>query len=193
MTTPTQQNKIKYGLKNVHYAVITEDPLTGAYTYATPVRIRGGVSITLTPVGEKVEFFADDISYFNEETNNGYDGELEIANIPDQFRIDVLGDEFENGVMFERASQKGKKFALLYEFDGDVKAKRHVLYSCTAARPTSSGSTKTSTKEPQTSTLNFGSRPRPSDELVKADTAGLEQALYDAWYESVYEKGTTAE
>ena len=47
-------NKIKYGLKNVHYAVITE--AGGVVSYGTPVAIPGAVNITLSPAGEKVEF-----------------------------------------------------------------------------------------------------------------------------------------
>ena len=35
------------------------------------------------------EFYADNISYFSAEINNGYDGELEIANIPTSFLKDV--------------------------------------------------------------------------------------------------------
>ncbi|EJL44027.1 phage tail protein [Brevibacillus agri] len=182
-----ESNKIKYGLRNVHYAVVTEGA-DGTYTYATPKRLPGAVNLSLSPVGEKVEFYADDIAYHVEETNNGYDGELEVANLTDEFRIDVLGEQLVDGVLFESADQKGKKFALLFEFDGDKKAKRHVLYNCTAARPTVAGSTRTNTKEPKTSQLTFSARPRPADMLIKADTAGLEQAKYEAWYTAVYEK-----
>jgi phi13 family phage major tail protein len=186
LTTPVS-NKIKYGLRNVYYATITEG-VDGVFTYATPKRLPGGVNIALTPVGERVEFFADDAAYHVEEVNGGYDGELELANITDEFRVDVLGDTFENGVMYENADQKGKKFALLFEFQGDVKAKRHVLYNCSAARPTVTGATRTNTTEAQTSNLTFSVRPRPEDMMIKADTAGLEQTQYDAWYTAVHEK-----
>lgn len=181
-----KSNRIKYGLRNVHFAAVTED--ANSITYAPPKRLPGGVNLSLEPNGEQNPFFADDIEYFNEETNNGYDGELELANITDEFRIDVLGERLIDGVLYENAESKGKKkFALLFEFQGDVKAKRHVMYYCSANRPTISGSTKTNTKEPQTSTLTFSSRPRPTDYEVKADTAGASDAVYNNWYTKVHE------
>jgi len=83
------ENKVKFGLKNVHYAAITETE--GVVTYAEPVKIPGAVSISLSAEGEESSFYADDIKYFNQFANNGYAGDLEMALIPDAFRVAVLG------------------------------------------------------------------------------------------------------
>lgn len=185
-------NKIKYGLRNVYYAPITEDAGTGAITFGAPKRQPGGVSLTLNPAGDNTEFYADDSTYYSEATNNGYDGELSLANLTDEFRIDILGDTYVDGVMYENADQVTKPFALLFEFQGDKKAKRHVLYYCKAARPTVSGNTKGATTEPQTSALTFTARPRPDNKDVKADsTPEIQPAVYDAWYTTVHEKVVT--
>lgn len=182
-----QSNKVKYGLKNVHFAVVTE--ANGVISYGTPVPIPGAVNLTLSPAGESVEFFADDGRYYEENTNNGYEGSLEIALIPDSFRKDILGDiEDENGALYESADAKPKHFALLYEFDGDVHKTRYVDYYVLAARPDVSGATTTNTKEPQTDTLNIAARPAPDTRLVRGRIK-QDQTGYDTFFSAVYLKG----
>ena len=89
--------------------------------------------------------------------NQGYDGTLTIANIPEKFAVECLGEvlDEEDKVVTEKSNSVGKKFALMFEFDGDVKAIRHVLYCCSANRPTISSSTQTNAKEPNTNELAF--------------------------------------
>ena len=183
-------NKVKFGLKNVHYAVVTETG--GEITYDTPKPIRGAVNLTLDAAGEPVEFYADDGIYFEEKTNDGYTGSLEMALIPDEFRVDVLGDELDaNGALIENKDAKAKYFALMFEFDGDAKKMRHVLYYVLASRPSVSGSTRTNTKEPQTETMNITARPAPDTGDVKAKVP-QGSAAYDTFFESVYTKAPEA-
>lgn len=186
-------NKVVFGLKNAHYAVITENP-DGTITYDTPKPLPGSVELSLEPRGDMVEFYADDMLYYSASNNQGYDGTLTIAVIPDDFAVDCLGEVLDetDKVLTENADAKGKPFALLFEFDGDVKAVRHVLYYCTASRPTVSSTTKTNTAEPQPNELTFVASPRPTDRKVKAKTTtDTPAAIYDAWYDAVYEKTAT--
>ena len=79
-------NKVKYNLKNVHAAKLTEtadDGGTPVFAYAAPKAIPGAVSISLDAEGETSPFYADGIVYFRSVTNNGYSGDLEIALIPE--------------------------------------------------------------------------------------------------------------
>lgn len=178
-------NKVKFGLKNVHYAVITEEE-DGSITYGTPVKMPGGVSLTLDPQGEQAEFYADDMKYFSAYTNNGYSGTLEMALIPDEFKKDILGyKEDANGVLFEDANATTYNFALLFEFSGDKNAVRHVLYNVTTSRPNQSSTTKGSTIEPQTESISITAAPALDTGLVKAK-AEPSQDVYDTWYDQVY-------
>ena len=177
-------NKVKYGLKNVHYAVITEN--NGEITYKTPKSIPGAVNLTLSPRGERTDFYADDMLYYTSATNDGYEGDLEVALFPDEFKKDVLGfKEDDNGVLFEDANAVPKQFALLFEFTGDKNAIRHVLYNVTASRPSLGGTTKGASIEVQTETMNITAAPALDTGLVKAKVEPG-QAQYNTWYQQVY-------
>jgi phi13 family phage major tail protein len=182
------ENKIVFGIKNAHYSVITEQS-DGTYSYGAPVAYPGATALTLTPKGETTDFYADDILYYTATTNQGYDGTITVAVITEGFRKDVLGEVLEgaDGVLTEVNTAKPKKVAWLFEFDGDIKATRHTLYSCTVTRPGASGSTKTTSSEPGTTEMNFVAGPRPSDGIVKrSTTATTPDAVYNAWYTAVY-------
>lgn len=180
-------NKIKFGLKNVYYAAITEGE--SGITYATPVRIPGGVNISLAPQGEVTEFYADDIKYFAAEANAGYQGDLEIALIPESFRTDILGETLDSTakVLTENANTIAKPFALLFEFSGDENAVRHLLTYCTVARPNIAGSTKTNTIEPQTETLTITAAARADGIVKRCTTAATPTATYNGWFDAVWE------
>lgn len=187
------ENKVTFGLKNAHYAKITVNP-DGSITYGTPKAIPGSTEIALDPRGDMTEFYADDMLYYSASNNQGYDGTLNIANIPEEFAIDILGEEKdeEDSTITEKANAKGSAFALMFEFDGDVKAIRHVLYNCTASRPSVGSSTKTDSVEPNTNELTFVASARPSDLKVKTKTTTTTPTgVYNNWYNSVYEKVTT--
>lgn len=183
-------NKIKYGIKNVYYAVATDNG-AGVLTYATPVAIPGAVSLSLDAQGDTNSFYADNIIYFTSSANNGYQGDLEVALLPDNFREDVLGETVDdNGLLVEMANADTVEFALLFQFEGDDKAARHCLYRCTASRPAVSGSTKEESIEPQTESVTITAMPRINDEVVKSKC--LEGGTgYSSWFTSVVEPDFT--
>lgn len=179
-------NKIKYGLRNVYYAKATEGA-GGALTYATPVAIPGAVNLSLSQEGESNPFYADDVIYFQSVSNNGYSGTLEIALVPDSFKTDILGETADTkDVMIETANVQPAEFALLFEFQGDDKATRHLMYRCTCSRPDVTGATKEASIEPQTETLNITVMPRINDMKVKA-SCPYSSSEYTGWFGTVYE------
>lgn len=189
-------NKVKFGIKNCYFAVATLAANNSA-TYASPKALPGAVSISLDAQGESTPFYADDIVYYTDIANSGYEGSLELALVPDDFKKDVLGYAADaNGILYEDADAPAVHFALLFEFDGDKHAKRHVLYNCTATRPAVGSKTKTATAEPQTETINITAtsvyNATISKNVVKASVTPTEATQYNAWLASVYQPTGTA-
>ena len=185
-------NKVKYNLKNVHYAVVTFDS-TGLATFGKPLAVPGAVSLSCKANGEPKSFYADGVEFYTVNNNQGYDGDLEIALIPESFRTDVLKEEADsNKVLVENANSQAGHFALLFEFDGDIKQIRHVLYNCSAARPSIDAKTNEETKTVQPDKLSIKARPL-ADGRVKAKTGdSTAETVFNSWYESVYEPKTDA-
>ena len=164
-------NKVKYGLKNVHAAKLTETTTEGitTYTYDTPKRIPGAVNMSLDAESESTPFYADNIVYFRSTTNNGYSGDLEIALVPEWFREEILQEAKDSNGVFIEKSETGEPvhFALLFEFDGDEKAIRHVLYNCSVSnRPSVSSQTKETSIDPVTETLPKHIRPGTAQSIL---------------------------
>lgn len=190
---PNVENKVKYGLSNVHYAVMTvaED---GAISFAAPKKYPGAVSLSLDAQGDQSKFHADNVAYYVTFANDGYSGTLEAALVPDSFAVEVLKEKLDETaqVLTEDASAEGAAFALLFQFEGDKHGTRHVLYNCTASRPTVAGQTTTNTKEPATTPLSLVAAPM-SNGLVKArTTANTPDGVYQSWFSSVWQPAAAA-
>ena len=175
-----KSNKVKYGLKNCHYAKATFDE-DGSVTYEKPIHIPGAVSLSLDANGDIEPFYADNIAYY--VVNN-----LEIALIPESFLTDIMHEELDgNGVLAENANAELEHFAFLFEFDGDQRHIRHVMYNCVASRPSIEGDTNEDSKEVKTDTLTLQATPLANG-YVKAKTGtNTSDDVYNKWYEKVYE------
>ena len=187
------ENKIKYGLKNVYYAVATIASDNSA-TYSSPVSLPGGVNLSLAPQGDTNKFYADNIAYYVSVANNGYEGDLEVARLSDAFKKDILNYKLDNkDVLLEDANAEPVHFALLFQFEGDQKATRHIMYNCVATRADSAGSTKGESIEPQTESITINassiyvSTLGTGMDIVKAESAtSTDSTTYNSWFSSVY-------
>ena len=66
-----KKNKVKFNIKNVHYAKQIKNEETGAITFDTPVAMPGAVSLSLDPNGEPSVFYADGYAYYTISNNQG--------------------------------------------------------------------------------------------------------------------------
>src|SRR5690625_8039874 len=85
------QNKVTFGLKDVHVAFVTdngEDP-----SWETPIAVPGAVRWTPEAVGDSSDFYADNTKYFTIMVTNGYTVELVMTNILDELIAEMLAQE----------------------------------------------------------------------------------------------------
>ena len=189
-------NKVKFGLSKCYYAVATIAD-AGTATYGTPKALQGAVSLSLDADSNIEEFFADNISYFTSGEDSGYSGSLELALIPDDFRKDVLGEVLDGqSVLFEDADASTVHFALLFQFEGDETAAKHVLYNCTVtSRPSIASQTKEDTVSPVTETIEISARAIKNATLnknvIKARNTNTSSTSWATWTSTVY-TGTAA-
>lgn len=186
--------KVKYGLKNAHYAIVTETTdSTGAVTssYGTVKAWPGSVSISLEAQGEDSPFYADDGVYYMAGNNNGYSGTLETSLVPEDVYTAVMGQTKDvNGVVSEKATDVKKYIALMFEFTTDDSARRFLFYRCSLTRPAVASQTRGENIEVATETVNLTITPRPGDQKVK-DYVDQGAPAYAGWYSAVYSGGAT--
>lgn len=182
--------RIRYGIRNTHYAKATDDG-TGVLTYASPKAIPGAKSISLDAQGDAVDEYADNITWWHGDTNNGYSGSIEFEDTEsaDAFLIDTCGWEKDpvTGIVTEKASDTPSEFALGFQFElagGKDTGKRTWLYRCTASRPSIAGSTKESGVTVQTNTVNITAMPRLNDDKVKQSVVSTDPA-YNTFFAAV--------
>ena len=198
-----EKSKVMYGLSNVHYAMLTEttDPETGAIvsSYGTVKAWPGAVNITLDPQGNPVTFSADNTAYYTLINNQGYQGDFECALIPDDVRLDTLGNTAdENGFIVETDHDQVSYFALMFEINTDQNPNRYVFYKVSLAqRPSVASETVdvTSDLSVKTEKVTFKAMPQSSEtvidgvrcHLVKAFTGqNVDATAYDNFYTDVY-------
>lgn len=180
-------NKVIFGLENVHYSVITEDE-SGKITYGEPKEIKGAVNLTAEPSGESTDFYADNISYYAQSTNQGYEGDLEVALLPEDFKVEVLGFKKEkDGAIKEYADAIPKSIALGFQVSGDANERRTWYVNCTVARPGNENSTNEKSVNIKTEKLKIKMHPRKNDKLIKIvyEKKSSDDAKYDGFFKQV--------
>lgn len=179
-------NKVKFGLSKCYYAKVTVSGST--VTYGTPTAMLGAVSMSLDPSGSSSNFSADNnANYFTSGGAVGYSGDLEMALIDDNFKKDILGYLVDgHNALYETDSPTVHNFALMFQFDGDAKNTRHVLYNCTATRVPLNSETTGDTKDPTTDTIEITAGPAVDTGAVHAYLEDDGSANYTGWYSAVY-------
>ena len=188
-------NKVKFGLKNVYYAMVTETVAsdgTVSTSYGTVKALAGAVSLSMSSTASKSVFRADNEDYYVSYGEGGYEGDLEVARVNEDFLKDVLGyleDDDKILVESSAAFKTVNYFAIMFEFDGDQRETKHCLYKCSASRPDIASATtgENGSIEPQTETLTLTAVPRAdADKYIHIQTQETTStAVIEAWYTAV--------
>lgn len=187
-----EENKVHYDLVDVHVASLTI--AEGAVTFGTPKPLLGSISMDLSAQGSSYKLRADGIDYYRTNSNQGYEGELNLAQVPDWFRQEYLGETLDetDKVQVENAEAEFKPFALLYGFKGDKVRRRHVLYNVMANRPGIKGENKENEKEPDTESLPISAVPLPGGNVKASTTKDTPESVYNGWLSTVWQKAAAA-
>ena len=152
MALKKNENRVKFGLKRVAFALATiaED---GTATYGDVISFPGARTLSMEPQEAGEPWYADDGVYHFSSAPVSRQGDLEMARIIDAFKRQVLGYITDaNGILLENMNPAEVHFALLFETMNDKRPRRYVLYNCMATAPTVGSATNEGTKEPQTET-----------------------------------------
>jgi len=190
-TSTNTEKRVVFGLKNFHYAILDES----TSSYGSPKHVTGSVKLAVNAQGNNWKFFADDDNYYEEDDNQGYEGDLELANCPDEMLIDLCGYVYDaNGVLVEDADAKYVKFALLCENQSNLSPIRHAFYECKFGRKNIEANTKSDNVNPDTQTIPISIQPHEitwgtgTKKIVHTkvpnDTDHATQ--YNGWYTNVY-------
>lgn len=180
-------NIVTFGLKNVHYAKGSLGT-DGSWTFASPANLAGAQEFSSDIIGGSTPVYADDQVVANLNQNAGRTISLKLTEVPDEFKIDILGyKKAENGNLIEVANAPVVTFALGLEFQGDVKARRSWFYLCTVTPINEASKSKTDSVEANGITLNISARPIATnkDYLIIHVDACKGDANYDAFFSSV--------
>ena len=185
------ENKVRFGLSNVHYAILTEG---SSNAWATPVAVPGAVSLTVDANVSSSDFYADNVAYYRTFANNGYTCTLEMAKITEKMLDEVFGMAADaTGVIREKTGVDPKPFALLFQVEGDQADENYLFYRCVPSSKPNEGSQTTGENgaEPQTQSFDFSALPLVTGAanqkgLIKAKTGSTAStSVISGWYGAV--------
>lgn len=194
--------KVNFGVKNVKFAKATYDDETKSHFYGTVKDLNGAITVSITPNTSEVKFYADDSQFFFKRGKDTHTGTIELTNITDDFKTEILGYVLDNnGVLVDLKGKMGQ-VAISFEVDGEdgsgnAVPKKYWMYRLAISDTNIESTTIAEVPEPSSSsiTLDFEVIPREIDDLTLSSLQLLadksNQIEYDDFNVSVYEPDFT--
>lgn len=185
------------GLRDVHYALLTEDSAeTKKATYEKPVHVVGAISANINPNTSSATLFADDGPYDAASTMGEITLELNLADIPDSVQAVWLGHTYQNGMLIKKSTDTPPWLALGYRSLKSNGAYRYVwLVKGKFAALEEEYGTKGDSIEFKTPTIQGAFVKRDADDVweLKADSdAEQPSSAISTWFTTLPEPGVAA-
>ena len=174
-------NKVEFGISQLHVGTYTVDD-HGNVTLGTPYHQKGAVSFSPEEQSELTNFYADNIAYWAGYSGGSLEGDLEVAKFDDEFKTQFLGYRAlaDGGLANVKNATKPNVY-LAFQVEGDVEARRVIMYNASLGAITREFATIEEEREPATETLAV---------TVTGDNAtGVSMASYkpsDAGYATLF-------
>ena len=184
-----EKNIVEFGVENLHLAILKDDG-----EFDTPVNIKGTSKIKLSGKGDSKNIYADNGTFYVISSNTGYEGELEIYNFDDDFKIKYLGFKKDaNGILLEPSILKPVSLAMAFKILGDVKDRVSVLYNCYLEKPDIELKTIEDKIDVEVMKIKFKARPKEfqdyDEKIVQAST--LNEKAKETWFTKIYTPSKT--
>lgn len=151
--------KVKFGLKNVKYAIWTEGTGNTAGSYGPwKVLTPGAVSLTADIEADSTDFYAEDTVYAVIDSVAKESGTIEIAFLPEEVKQDLFGYTVDSTtkLTYLTSDPKDIHVALGYETSYNDGTKcRGMRYDVTFSPFSEYANTMQETTDPETITLNY--------------------------------------
>ena len=148
-------NKVEFGLSNLYVGTYTV-AAGGTVTLGTPYHQAGAVSLTLDAESDSNDFYADNVKYWSGFTDNGFTGSIKVAKFDTDFKTQFLGYQTltDGGVAQVKGATKPSVY-LMWQAEGDVEARRVIMYNVALGAIAREFSTIEESKEPVTESIDI--------------------------------------
>lgn len=185
---------VRVGLRDLYFALLTDDQQDGTTTYETPERIAPAITAKITPTTNSATLYADDQAIEAATALGETTIELNVSDLPSAVQAKLLGHEVKNGVLLGNVDDVAPYVALGFRsIKSNGKFRYYWLYKGRFSLPEEEFKTKEDTPEFQTPTISATFLPRLSDGRWKAmgDEDETEFTAGATWFDAVYEVPTT--
>lgn len=177
------------GLRDVYYALLTEDPAGGVAKYEKPVRMVGAISANINPNPSTATLFADDGPADSAATLGEISLELNMADIDLKTQAILLGHTYENGILKKKGADVPPWVAIAFRtLKSNGKYRYYWLNKGKFAIPEEDLATKGDSIEFKTPTITGAFVKRDSDDewqrVGDEDDEAFTKEMVDAWFSS---------